>query len=83
MVCCVCRDWPGPRDVSGTSEIGSHHLLQLAEELGAHSLNLPGRSVAETILEYARRHNVTKVIAGKPLHPRWLEMLHGCRWSIN
>jgi len=53
------------------------HLLQLAEELGARSVNLPGQSVAETILEYARRHNVTKVIAGKPLHPRWLEMLRG------
>jgi two-component system sensor histidine kinase KdpD len=53
------------------------HLLQLAEELGARSVNLPGRSVAETVLEYARRHNVTKVIAGKPLRPRWLEMLRG------
>jgi len=53
------------------------HILSLAEELGAHSVNIPGRSVAETILEYARRHNVTKVIAGKPLRSRWLEVLHG------
>jgi two-component system sensor histidine kinase KdpD len=54
-----------------------NHILRLAEELGAHSVNLPGRSVAETILDYARRHNVTKVIAGKPLRSRWLEALRG------
>jgi two-component system sensor histidine kinase KdpD len=53
------------------------HILRLAEELGAHSVNMPGGSVAETILEYARRHNVTKVIAGKPLRSRWLEVLRG------
>ena len=45
------------------------HLLQLAEELGARSVNLPGRLVAETILEYARRHNVTKVIARQTIAP--------------
>ena len=55
----------------------AHICCRLAEELGAHSVNLPGRSVAETILEYARRHNVTKVIAGKPLRSRWLEVLRG------
>jgi two-component system sensor histidine kinase KdpD len=53
------------------------NILRLAEELGAHSVNLPGRSVTETILEYARRHNVTKIIAGKPLRSRWLEVLRG------
>ncbi len=53
------------------------HILQLAEELGAHSINLPGRSVAETIMDYARQHNVTKVIAGKPLRSRWQEVLRG------
>jgi len=53
------------------------HMLQLAEELGAHSLSLPGQSVTETVLDYARRHNVTKVIVGKPLRSRWMEMLRG------
>lgn len=53
------------------------HILRLAEELGAYAVNLPGRSVVETVLEYARRHNVTKIIVGKPLNFRWLEMLRG------
>jgi two-component system sensor histidine kinase KdpD len=51
--------------------------LRLAEELGAKSVSLPGQSVAETIIDYARRHNVTKVIAGKPIHSRWIELLRG------
>ncbi|MGD0610578.1 MAG: sensor histidine kinase KdpD [Anaerolineales bacterium] len=51
--------------------------LRLAEELGAKSVSLPGQSVAETVMDYARRHNVTKVIAGKPLQARWIEALRG------
>lgn len=47
--------------------------LQLAETLGAKTLTLPGTDVVTTTLAYARRHNVTKIIAGKPLHPRWRE----------
>jgi two-component system, OmpR family, sensor histidine kinase KdpD len=51
--------------------------LRLAEELGARTTSLPGQSVAETVMEYAQRHNVTKVIAGKPIHSRWIELLRG------
>jgi two-component system sensor histidine kinase KdpD len=51
--------------------------LRLAEALGAKSVSLPGRSVVETVIDYARRHNVTKIIAGKPLRPRWQELLRG------
>ena len=28
-------------------------------------------------MDYAHRHNVTKVIAGKPIHSRWIEFLRG------
>jgi two-component system sensor histidine kinase KdpD len=52
-------------------------MLQLAEELGARSVSLPGKSVSEVVLGYARRHNVTKIIIGKPLRPHWQEMLRG------
>jgi two-component system sensor histidine kinase KdpD len=51
--------------------------LRLAEELGAKTTSLPGESVADTVMEYAHRHNVTKVIAGKPIHSRWIEFLRG------
>ncbi len=53
------------------------HTLHLAEELGGRALTLAGRSVAETVVEYARQHNVTKIVVGKPLEPRWRQLLRG------
>ncbi len=51
--------------------------LKLAEDLGARVVTLPGQSVSATVLEYARAHNITKIIAGKPLRSLWQELLHG------
>jgi two-component system sensor histidine kinase KdpD len=53
------------------------HLLRLAEELGGKAVTIPGQAIVETILNFARTHNVTKVIIGKPLRPRWREWLRG------
>ena len=38
---------------------------------------LPGRDIAGTILEYARRKNVTHILIGKSERSRWFELLHG------
>ncbi len=51
--------------------------LRLAEELGARTVTLPGHDVAATIVDYAHQHNITKIVAGKPLRPRWRELLGG------
>ncbi len=51
--------------------------LRLAETLGARAVTLQGHSVADGVLAYARMHNITKIIAGKPLRPRWRELLQG------
>ncbi|RJP50535.1 MAG: sensor histidine kinase KdpD [Anaerolineaceae bacterium] len=51
--------------------------LQLAEELGAKSLTLTGPSIHEAVLDFARKNNITKVVVGKPIKPRWQEMLTG------
>ncbi|MGB9301370.1 MAG: sensor histidine kinase KdpD [Anaerolineae bacterium] len=51
--------------------------LQLTEELGGKAVTLPGHSVAEAVLDYARKHNVTKVVAGKSIQPQWRELLRG------
>lgn len=50
-------------------------VLRLAEELGGQTVTLPGRTTAEAVLAYAYQHNVTKIIVGKPAHPRWYEVL--------
>ena len=51
--------------------------LQLAESLGAVTATLSGQNAAEAILAYARDHNVTKIVVGKPTHPRWRDKLYG------
>ncbi len=51
--------------------------MRLAEELGATVVTVTNNSIPKAILDYARKHNVTKIIAGKPLRPRWTESLRG------
>jgi two-component system sensor histidine kinase KdpD len=68
---------PGHTRLSEDERAQIAHVLQLAEELGAKTVTLPGNAVAATALEYARKHNVTQVIVGKPLRPRWQEFLRG------
>lgn len=51
--------------------------LRLAEELGARTASLSGHDVAEEVTRYARRHNVTKILIGKPLRKRLSELWSG------
>ena len=51
--------------------------MLLAEELGARTRNLTGRSIPEVVLAYAKKHNVTKIVVGKPIRPRWMDLLSG------
>ncbi|HEY3313031.1 MAG TPA: sensor histidine kinase KdpD [Anaerolineales bacterium] len=55
--------------------------LRLAEELGARTKILPVSSaapnVAAALFQYARKHNVTKIIAGKPERPGWMDWMRG------
>jgi len=52
-------------------------MLRLAEELGAKSITIPGSSVAETVTDYARNQNITKIIIGKSRRSKWSELLRG------
>lgn len=51
--------------------------MRLAESLGAQVVTLTGHKASEEILNYAREHNVSKIIVGKPTHPRWKDKLLG------
>ena len=51
--------------------------LRLAESLGAKARTIAGRSIPEAVFAYAHKHNVTKIVVGKPLRPRWTEWLSG------
>jgi len=51
--------------------------MRLAESLGAETATLSGHKASEEILNYAHYRNVTKIIIGKPTHPRWKDKIFG------
>jgi two-component system sensor histidine kinase KdpD len=51
--------------------------LQLAEKMGARTMTVFGLNVAYTAIDYARRHNITRILIGKTLRPRWQEFIFG------
>jgi two-component system, OmpR family, sensor histidine kinase KdpD len=40
-------------------------VLQLAQEIGAQTATIPGNNVASALVDYARKHNVSKLIVGR------------------
>ncbi|MET0341338.1 MAG: sensor histidine kinase KdpD [Polyangiales bacterium] len=51
--------------------------LKLAESLGAKVVRLTGTEVAGPLLAHARRHNVTRLVLGKPTHAALRDRLRG------
>lgn len=59
------------------NRIRVQRFLTLAEEMGAKVASISGDSVAKTVINFAREHNITKIVIGKPIRPRWYEILRG------
>jgi len=53
------------------------HNMNLAEELGAQVTTLVGDSIVDSALGFAQKHNITKLIVGKHLHPHWYNLIRG------
>src|SRR6267154_2517889 len=51
--------------------------LRLAERLGASTITIPGRNIADEVIAYAEANNITQIVIGKSDRSRWFEMLHG------
>ncbi len=68
---------PGHLHMPAQNRLRIQQNLVFAEQMGARVVNLTSDSVADTVIGYARQHNITKIIAGKPLRPRWFEILRG------
>ena len=49
--------------------------LRLAENMGAQVATITGASVSDTLVDYALRHNITKIVVGKPAKSRLRELL--------
>ena len=73
----VYVETPRAAQLSGEARSRLIQTLQLAEQLGSETATLSGYDVAEEILTFARRRNVTKVIVGKPIHSTWRDVVFG------
>jgi two-component system, OmpR family, sensor histidine kinase KdpD len=51
--------------------------LRLAERLGASTITLPGRNIADEVIAYATANNITQIVIGKSDRSRWFEIMHG------
>jgi two-component system, OmpR family, sensor histidine kinase KdpD len=52
-------------------------FLRLAERLGASTITIPGRNIADELVAYATANNITQIVIGKSSRSRWFEMVHG------
>jgi two-component system sensor histidine kinase KdpD len=73
----VAVETPGARPAPAAVREQVARHLRLAERLGAETVTISGEKVADTILDYARRRNVTKIVIGKTGVRRWKRLLFG------
>ena len=72
----VSVDLTGDTSSTPTKQQIAQHF-RLAERLGAETVTLAGIKVTDTILDYARSRNVTKILIGQTNQPRWKRLLFG------
>jgi len=53
--------------------------LRLAERLDGEAVTIPGkaRRIADDVISFAQKNNVTHIITGKSTRSRWFEIVHG------
>jgi two-component system sensor histidine kinase KdpD len=49
--------------------------LRLAESLGGQVASVTATDITDAVMEYATRHNITKIVMGKPTRRRWRKIL--------
>ncbi len=64
-----------PLNAKDADRLEAH--LRLTEQLGGQVVRLRGPSVPHALLDHAREHNITRIVAGKPTHSRWRDRLRG------
>lgn len=49
--------------------------MRLAESLGGQVASVTATNITDAVMDYAGRHNITKIVMGKPDKPRWRELV--------
>jgi two-component system sensor histidine kinase KdpD len=49
--------------------------LRLAESLGSQVASVTATDITDAVMEYATRHNITKIVMGKPTRRHWRKIL--------
>ena len=75
--CALYVETPSHHRLSKEAKEQVSKTLQLAGKMGATTATVFGINVAASAIDYARKHNVTRIIIGKTLRPRWQEFVFG------
>ncbi len=65
---------PGHLSMPAANRSRVEHNLALAEKLGARVYKVTAQSVAGEIIHFCQKHNITKIVAGRPQRSRWQEV---------
>ncbi|HEX4445264.1 MAG TPA: sensor histidine kinase KdpD, partial [Polyangiaceae bacterium] len=74
LVGCYVETPASIRMTSGDRERLAQNM-RLVESLGGEPVTLRGEDGAIETVRYARKRNVTKIVVGKPTHPRWRDVV--------
>jgi len=75
----LCIETPRSTQLAEAERDRIAETMRLAERLGAEAITLPSRArrVADDVIDFAHKHNVTQIVIGKSMRSRWFEILHG------
>ena len=71
----VYVETPAALRMSSTARARLARTLRLLESLGGEVMVVRGEDAAAETVRYARKRNVTKIVVGKPTHPRWRNLI--------
>lgn len=57
--------------------VSAREALDLAAQLGMEVVSLQGHDIVREIIDFAHRRNATLVVVGKPIRPKWKEVVYG------
>ena len=69
----VFVETPGHLGMSEEQRSRLLETLRAAEEMGARAMTLSGERVTETLIEFAQRENITRLVIGRPARSDWLD----------